>query len=436
MRSGWQTVALIIVVGGMVAGVAFVRTWMSTSPSGVLTPGAATGMPKPPEEYRLSFPVNRVAENTEFEKETTTHFDFWFHNDRPEAMEIGLEYQSCKCSRAEVFVLTPEEAALHKDLQTVTSSTAGAVAQAVLPVFGESARWQLMDPIEKNPVPVPGNATGCVRLTWKGEKLGPGTLTVVVWVQAAGNPRTRGGQVPLEVAAKCVEPIQVYPPDAVGVPDLRPGQAHTVQAWCWSSTRPQFKLNVKPDAAEPCFVSTCETLQGEELRQAAAMLKEKTNTKALCAYRIKVTVHERLTDGSQMDLGPYQHKVVLQSDLEDVTPVVNVRGIVRGDVNVGTEDDKDKIVLKAFSSKAGVKEFLVPIDTTLNGLKLELQSKSPDYLEVRLEQKGPTHWDMYVSVPPNKLIGKMPVDSAVILKTEGQLARRIRIPVLGKGTLP
>jgi hypothetical protein len=69
-------------------------------------------------------------------------------------------------------------------------------------------------------------------------------------------------------------------------------------------------------------------------------------------------------------------------------------------------------------------------------LKLELESKSPAYLQVQLKKGDrPMHWDLEVTVPPDQCIGRMPADSAVILKTQSQHPRRIRIPVLGKGTL-
>jgi hypothetical protein len=437
MNSTVQKIGLVVVVMCLVAGVAFVRNWMpSQGPGG---PSADNKAGSKLEETRIDFKATTIRGVPEYELNSTSVFDFWFRNNNAFPVEMGLEKKSCKCTRVEALVLTEDEDSALPEAVKQPDSMEASPRGDVHFFRDEPARWQaLMDPREKEhtTVTVPASRSGVVRLSWKGEKLGPVRVTATFWVQLEGNPRTRGGYAELQVPAKVVDPIQVNPPDAVKIPDLEPGQHQVVEFLCWSSTRPRFTLTAKVDPQHPCYLPQCTSLAGAEFKKAAAALKDKTQAEALCAYRVVVTVNERIADGHQLDLGPFLHKVNLASDLADF-PVVSpqIRGVVRGEVKVGTEDDRDKIVLKAFSAKKGI-ALSVPVETSVPGLKLELESKSPAFLEARLTSGDePMHWNLEVKVPPNQCFGRLPPDSAVILKTQSQHPRRIRIPVLGKGTL-
>jgi hypothetical protein len=63
----------------------------------------------------------------------------------------------------------------------------------------------------------------------------------------------------------------------------------------------------------------------------------------------------------------------------------------------------------------------------------------PSYLEATLkpvEQSGSgDRWDLTLTVPPNRVTGRLPVDSVVVLKTNNVPPRRIRIPVIGRASL-
>jgi hypothetical protein len=142
-----------------------------------------------------------------------------------------------------------------------------------------------------------------------------------------------------------------------------------------------------------------------------------------------------------MDLGPYVRNIVLTTDLKDVEPVtLAVTGTVLGDIEVGEGDDKTRgrIVFKTFPSRDGAFA-AVPVRSTRPGLKLALESTTPSYLEAnlreRMDKDGGVYWELSVRVPPNRVLGRLPADSAVVLKTATEPPRRIRIPVLGKATV-
>src|SRR5262249_42480882 len=143
----------------------------------------------------------------------------------------------------------------------------------------------------------------------------------------------------------------------------------------------------------------------------------------VCAYRISVTIHERLpNNGKQLDLGPFQRKLLLTTDQEDFpTLELAVQGMVRGDVTVGTESERDMIVLKTFPFRKG-KEVTVPLESNQPDMKLTIDSKKPDYLRVQLTERadlaspGKKRWDLTVTVPPNSPAGQLK-DCFVKLKT-------------------
>ena len=69
-------------------------------------------------------------------------------------------------------------------------------------------------------------------------------------------------------------------------------------------------------------------------------------------------------------------------------------------------------------------------------LKLELESRAPEVLQVDLGKAEPMpsggqQWKLTVKVPANRLHGRLPADSEIVLKTQDTPPRRFRIPVVG-----
>jgi hypothetical protein len=166
-------------------------------------------------------------------------------------------------------------------------------------------------------------------------------------------------------------------------------------------------------------------------------LAKQQESRVLCGYRVDVTVHERISDRVQLELGPFLRRLQLATDLmeEPIGPLLS--GVVRGEVQVGTPEDNDRIDLKSFPAEQGTRK-QVPIitepGTDLIGEAIECD---PDFLKVQLVQRQPAKdgngasWALQVEVPPGRAFGTLPLQSAIYLQLRGNPPRRIRIPVVG-----
>ena len=451
MKSQAQVFMLVVAFVVVIGGIAFVRNWIFTQPEEVPETSAT------PEVAPLDFPIKVAEGHPEYEVHAEGHHDFWFQNANAQAVEIGLDRTSCTCSHVGVRVLTAEEAKIIRQDYVGGAAPVLEGSAGLLPTLGPVAamrrqpsklldqpdRWLALKDARSGQVDsvvdIPAHGAGLVRLNWQGRQVGPQRLTATVWVQAAGDSHTRGGRTTLEVPVLFVNPAQVYPETLPAI-TLEPNGHHQFECLCWSSTRPDFQLlSVREDNENPCFVCTFSRLTGAALTEAATKLSPQLPMRVLSAYRLVVNVYERLPGkGSQLALGPFQHHLVLktnQADFETLT--VNVPGTVRGDIHVGTGDSRDKIRLPTFPASRGTTA-TVPIEANHPGLKLAIDSFKPDYLVVELREhpgEEGKRWDLKVTVPPGRAAGEMPPESAVILKTQTEPPRLIRIPVLGRAKL-
>jgi hypothetical protein len=225
-------------------------------------------------------------------------------------------------------------------------------------------------------------------------------------------------------------------PPVQKVPDLMPGGQQSVELLCCSTTRDHFKVEVKELGGDPNFVCQWHPLTKEErdkLVEGINMPGRKP-TQIKSGYRVTVTIYEELK-GKHLDMGPFQHTLVLANDL-DFELKAELQGTVRGEVQVGTADDRDRIDLGYFRADDGASR-TVPLDCARSGLELEVDSKEPSYLEVqplgggKVLPEGGKRWELTVAVPRNLPGDRLPEHSAIILKTKDKPPRRIRIPVVG-----
>jgi hypothetical protein len=452
MKSGVQTLLIIVVFVCIIGGLSFIRNQVRSPP-----PAEPSANEEPDigvSEARVEFPLTVVSGVPEYELHGAGKYEFWFQNPNSEAIELGLKSKSCKCSKIEIIGLTPEEAkTIRQRLPTaaiaqVLAGTSGFLSMISISAaantdlcgfFNQPDRWQPLVPgDDKKVARVPGDGAGYVRFHWEGRAQGPIRLTAQVWAQLEGKPLTRGSETSLEIPIIIVRAIRVYP-ERTTVQDLGPNQARSAACYVWSSTRAGFSLSAQEDKEDPCVVCTAEYLTGEEFQEAAELLaKQESNTHPLSIYRVNVLLNERVP-GKQMDLGPFVHEVQLKPDQEDLEKLAfSIGGTVRGDIQVGGSDDRDRIVLRTFSFEKGVTQHMA-VDTAQPGTEVVLDSWSPKYLNVELvkQQKGDaaSHWDLVVTVPPHRGAGALPKDSHIMLKTLDSPPRRIRIPIIGKGTL-
>ncbi len=163
--------------------------------------------------------------------------------------------------------------------------------------------------------------------------------------------------------------------------------------------------------------------------------------RGLYGYHVLVTVVERAPNGPQLDLGDFEHEIILKSKDLEFSPdrndtAVTVKGKVHGDLTVGLLPGKDNIDLGLYQiSRGTTKE--IPLKSLRPELRLKTLSQRPSFLEVNLEEAGKAgvegrRWKLKVRVPPNR--PPLPENSVIELETNDQPPRKVRIPVSGIAT--
>lgn len=433
MKSLSQIVLAIVAVVGLVAGITFVKQYQVGGSEPTPVPSVSKTLSSA-AEVQLTFPTtiwkwNPPADGQFEQRGPRGWRDFWFQNDNAVPVELGLKSKSCKCSDVSVCVLPPDQA---KRYQSAASDKGGASTNNLTtkPLEVDDVKGVTVGPGEG----------GFVRLAWEDKKDRTPEerheqLVVEVWTQAVGGgPKSIDR---LELPLTFVPPLRVTPPN-VQLGDLNPRDEKTVTFKCWSSTRPRFSLSAKERSGEPCFTCSCTPLTDQERSQLA----DATKSHVLCGYLVRVIVRERLSDAVQMDLGPFVRRIDLTSDPEIEPASVLVTGVVRGDVTVGTEDDKGRIELGFFSAKKGITK-TVKLTAHRPNLKLSMGKVEPAENPLKVKSLtelqpplsgGRTRWELCVEVPPGGPSGKLPDHSAVLLKMDGNPPRQIRIPVQGSAT--
>lgn len=440
---GFVIVALIMV---------FVVTFLSQSVSRHSKQTASIGGASTTETtLGLTFPKSDVDDASLVEmKPSTGHYDFFFENTNAIPINIGIDRVSCKCSKVEMLLLAKEEESAYQNWLATGATQVGLTANGALPqalastevivhsnrnILGHSDRWQSLMETEENPLLVPAHCKGLVRLSWEGKEPGMQRLKAVVWHQEPGQAKTRS-YTSLEMPIQFVQPLLIEPPTA-DVKEISAGSQRTVNFIVWSPTRAGFSFMAKEEGSDPCFECTFTPMTRAECDAAMASAPAKT----LFMYsggRLSVTVHERVA-GRQMDIGPFARKITVASDALPHPINLEVQGIVLGEVRI-LSDDKSRINLGPFSADAGATT-VFKLESDRSDLKLQHESHVPEYLEVELaEAKEPASggaktWEMRVTVPRNRAVGRLPSESMIVLKTQDNPPRRFRIPVVGHATI-
>jgi hypothetical protein len=431
MKSWKQIVLAIVAVVGLVAGITFVKQYQI---GGVDESPQPTPQPRPrpsPVEVKLNFPEGTIWEwkppsAGQFEQQTKGYQDFWFQNDNPVPVVLGLRSKSCKCSEVLVAVLPADEVKKHRN------------------AIADAPRSKLnLQPLEIDEVKgatVANGAGGIVRLAWEDKKEKTDEdrherLVVEVWVQAVGGgPKTVHH---LELPVTFVPALRLDQRFA-NLDDLNLKEEKTAEFRCWSSTNPQFSLTAKAQREDPCFSCTCTPLSEKERKD----LETASKSRVLCGYAVRVTAHERVSESIEMELGPFSRRILLTSDPGIEPTSVVVVGVVRGDIAVST-DEKGRIDLGPFPAKNGIIKS-VRLLAYRPGLDLKLERvepAGPNHLKVKFLNivepplaGGRNRWELCVEVPPGSPSGRLPDHTAVLLTIPGSTPRHIRIPVTGYAT--
>jgi hypothetical protein len=432
MKSPGRIVLAVIAVVGLVAGMTFIMQYQVgiEEPQQQASPGQ--GRPDA-KEVMLHFPDGTKKQwhppsDGQFEQQTNGFYDFWFQNDNSVPVRMGLRSKSCKCTEVAVGVLPPGEA---KQFRNAAGGKAGTPPTVDLKV-------QPLEVSEVEGIVVEPEAGGIVRLAWEDKKEKTSEdrtelLVVELWNQGVeGGPKAVHR---LELPVMFVPALRLDRPIA-NLDDLGMKEEKTAEFKCWSSTRPQFNLTAKAQTPDPCISCSCTPLT----EQAQKALADERGSRVLCGYTVQVTVHERLSDTVQMELGPFSRRILLTSDPGIEPTAVVVSGVVRGDVTVeGTEEDKGQISLGLFRAKDGITK-RVRLTAQRPGMELKVDKVEGTHLLVKSLNKVPsgpvsgrTSWELCVEVPPGSPAGRLE-RTAVLLAIPGNPPRHLRIPVIGSAT--
>src|SRR5262249_48657447 len=154
-------------------------------------------------------------------------------------------------------------------------------------------------------------------------------------------------------------------------------------------------------------------------------------------YRVVVTVRERLSDAVQMELGPFARRIGITSDALPEEEFLLLTGAVRGDIMVGSEEDRGKIDLRSFPTRKGAtKRVLVTTevpDLDAKRDQVRIGRERLGYLKVSLNPlprvEGKPRWELIVQVPPGSEAGRPPDHAAILLQIPSNPPRHVRVPL-------
>lgn len=470
MFSSMRTVVLVVALVVMVGVITYVVHNVS-NPVETGIPDFGRHSKSPPKT--LTFPVKTVewapGEGGEFELHTPGHHLFLFRNAEQGPVLTGLAEKNCVCSQVEMCALTEAETRRFHAHSACTHLLTAASRQPVLGAHPAGwaghlwdahllewsaghqwdakkeqwtakavSPWQSLVEQKGELVKVSQGCVGLIRVTWKGDKENPIRLTADLLHQDAERAGAARAHNRLEVALAFVPTIRLHPPFVENL-NLTPRDTAEREFICWSSTRSKFSLEPSKDSQHPCFEITMTPLTDEERAKWKPLLK----SRILSGYRVKLKIHERRTDREQLDIGLLRRKLEFVSDATTSPLVVLLAGNVRGEITLEGSTDKDRLALETFPARSGVKkQFFLQGENSTIDLLPEITIEPPElrYLSVQLDKDaeasrgGRTVWSLTVAVPGGNPSGRLPRDSAIILKIKGDPPRRVRIPVTGTAT--
>lgn len=444
MNTFRQTVVPIFIIVLLIGGVTFISQYVSQEPEKKGGPiiDAIT------HQLKLRFDEKALEGRLEAEMHPMTgSYDFWFKNDNKESLEVGLNFQSCKCSKVEIQTFSPEEQERYDRGRVLAFLNLATPAPGFLPVITAAAAdtqfWKLLSPqshwitlTDKNqkPVVVAPGSTGLVRLGFDGKQSGQQLLKATLWMVGASSDPANPYVATFELPVNFRLPLAVMP-HSQDLGELGADAEKSANFVCWVKTRAGFDVAAREKSGDPRFVCQVKPLPVEESQDS--LKKMGVDDVPRAAYLVTVTVHERHKD-LQMDLGPFQRKILIDSPILGEPIEVDLMGFVTGDVQL-MADDKNRLSMGTFNASQGASKTAY-LESQRSDLKLEIESRFPEYIQVTLDDKGVVaggqkQWQMEVKVPPNRASGRLQPEAVVILKTSDSPPRRVRIPIFGNATL-
>ena len=466
MRTAIQIALALVAIMALVAGVTYLAQYGPKNATTSQTPPDAAaktqdaGPGQPPDLGTIAFRTQKVEwterNENDFEKAKKGYHDLWFSNLSSKPTVVGLEYKNCKCTDAAIMSLSKQQVPEFNKWMGSSAATILAGLQrgplacvslmeweyvAVPKLFGLDMVWHGLEQ-GKQTVTIPPEGGGLLRIQFEGKQDLKGAFLVKagLWAEPEGqsNRRTHGE---VEVPINYVDPIGVTNTQ-INLESFNAGDEKSGEALLYSTTDGGFNLFASLAHPSPLINVQIEDVTGDEIAdyKKAGTLEPRV----LAAKRIKVTVHERLSDSNRMDLGPFYRKILLsraKDEPEEATVVVG--GEIRGELVVGSPEDRGRIDLKTFRSGRGINRMVAVLAQQPN---LELDTKSvriypevlQEYMSATLEKAKPiggetrNRWHLFVSLKPGFPPGKFPEGTAVFLQIAGaNPPRQIRIPIIG-----
>lgn len=409
-----QAIVLVLVVVSVVFAVTYVsRNLPITSPPSGPTQISLKFFPSKELEKRLK--ENRALE---VERGSEGQFDFCYRNDSDTPVHLWLVDKPWPCSSVKLALVPEACNNLPEQQQLAYTNTQGLEWKLMIESTSLSSRD---GPTSSVAFPVPPRRSGLVRLGWNVNIVGPQTIR-------AGLASQPGETFQLAVPVVVVEPVRVtvlrdgqdrkkaslsdpgtLPARVAEVGELTEGAVRDVEFLFWSSTRDHFDLKLEKTSS-PCLAANDPVrLDAQECKH----LGETSGQKVRCAYRLSVTVYERLSEGLLLDLGPLRGHIDMLVTNPNIGRVrAFVEGHVQGQVQVNTPSG-GPIQFGTFPRAQGTRKQKIMLRSVMPGLRMAVdEARTADYLRYHLHEakqssNGQT-WQLDVWVAPNKIRGPFP----------------------------
>ncbi|MFN4260726.1 MAG: hypothetical protein ACK4RK_15625 [Gemmataceae bacterium] len=450
MMSKTQIIVSLVVLLGVIAGVSFISQFtgtMTLDPTGTLAPapGSAGLM------LALVDPAHALPEASPrvLEKDALSCYEVWFQNPAPFPLEITWKGNSANCQGVDVGVVSSSATDRYVRLAALCLGSPGtgatmwsgpwsalAVAQ-----WRHDWQWTELRPTTPRRVVIPaadaghGPAWGILRFQVRSHEEGEEPLTGD-WLTRAlpdGTPRAQHFQT----RVRFVPSLRVFPEERTFT-DWRTDQPPpSVEFWVWSATRCRFTLVPRAAAPDPWWQTTVQPLTRDECRDLAQQLALAFGpTSVTSAYRVVARGRDVDKAGQLPDWGKMTRHLVLDSDASSEPVRIVWTGRVVGPVQLGRGSDGDGIDLGNFPLATGTRH-TIQLSTEQRDVTMRVERVHPAYLQVQLlempMQHGRSHWQLQVAIPPDRVSGPLPDDSAVYLSLSDLSQRLLRIPVSGVG---
>jgi hypothetical protein len=304
-------------------------------------------------------------------------------------------------------------------------------------------------------VVAPAGAAVLIRLSWSPDRAKqalPTMLKARLWMNNINN------HADLAVEVRNPPPIMVHQTTLTGRPDRIAASElpFKTAVICWSSSRHRLNLQARLDPegraleSDPWLVGAPVSLSPDECRGLEHEVSiGEDDLGVVCAYRVPITVRPLADDGKTgSDIGPFKRRLLLSLAGEEGEPVeIKLSGLIAGPVTVGY-DNNWTIRFNVFDRGKGCTR-TTPVVSDIPGLRLEVDTtRTARFLEVQLAPEpanglgGQARWLLEVHVPPNLVNGPFPRndaeyrDCAVYLRSRGDKAYSIRVPVEGVASRP